>query len=61
VIVQTTNIFLNGFMIPRNISKNIEILLALVSIHSTMSMKYECKIKVFEDVKIWFIVSNLNK
>ncbi len=52
MIVQTKKIFLNGFMIPRNISKNIEILLALVSIHSTMSMKYDCKIKVFEDLKI---------
>lgn len=35
-----------------SISKSIEILLALVSIHSTMSMKYDCKIKVFEDLKI---------
>lgn len=41
--------------------KSIEILLALVSIHSTMSIKYDCKIKVFEDLKIWFIGSNLNK
>jgi hypothetical protein len=51
VIVRTENIFLNGFMIPINVSKSIEILLALVSIHSTMLMKYDCKIKVFEDLK----------
>jgi hypothetical protein len=52
VIVETKKIYLNGFMIPRNISKIIEILLALISIHSMMSMKYDCKIKVFEDLKI---------
>jgi hypothetical protein len=51
VIDQIEKIFFNGFMIPRNISKSIEILLALVSIHNTMSMKYNCKIKVFEDLK----------
>jgi len=44
-----------------NISKTIEALLAFVSIHNIMSMKYNYKIKVFEDLKIWLIVSNPNK
>jgi hypothetical protein len=40
-------------------SKTIEVL--FVSIHNIMSMKYNYKIKVFEDLKIWLIVSNANK
>jgi hypothetical protein len=39
-------------------SKTIEVL--FVSIHNIMSMKYNYKIKVFEDLKIWLIVSNAN-
>jgi hypothetical protein len=42
-------------------SKIIQVLLAFVSIHNIMSMKYNYKIKVFEDLKIWLIVSNANK